>query len=237
MNLHFGHLLLIAHLFFSLNFISYTMAASTPSSPPPPNYYELLGISPSASEQEIHYAYKKLAQKCHPDKGVCSDDKMKAIGQARRILSDPKSRSKYDNTIRDYLAKTRKVTNPSPVVNTVKSSVTPQGVYKKPTVKPLDPNTYKPEDIKTWPNAEGKAKMQEFDSKKSRPVYSTDKNGNVIFPDLKSKTANPSSGVQANWNRRPNSDPTKIYKQVEAMGAPCMSVSDIERILNEANKN
>ena len=68
------------------------------------NLYDILGVSKTASEDEIKKAYKKLAIKYHPDRqGGKSDkekqeaeDKFKEIGAAYAILSDPQKRQRYD---------------------------------------------------------------------------------------------------------------------------------------------
>lgn len=59
------------------------------------NYYEILGISKNASQDEIKKAYRKLAHQHHPDKG--GDAQMfKEINEAYQILSDQQKRSQYD---------------------------------------------------------------------------------------------------------------------------------------------
>ena len=63
------------------------------------DYYDILGISKSASQEEIKSAYKKLAKKYHPDlnKGdKVSENKFKEISEAYKVLGDQKSRSNYD---------------------------------------------------------------------------------------------------------------------------------------------
>lgn len=59
------------------------------------DYYEILGISKNANEQDIKRAYRKMAHEHHPDKGG-SSDKFKEINQAYEVLSDPKKRQQYD---------------------------------------------------------------------------------------------------------------------------------------------
>ena len=59
------------------------------------DYYECLGVSKNANEQDVKRAYRKLAHEYHPDKGGNSD-KFKEINQAYEVLSDPKKRQQYD---------------------------------------------------------------------------------------------------------------------------------------------
>ncbi|KAI9281732.1 hypothetical protein BC943DRAFT_362838 [Umbelopsis sp. AD052] len=64
------------------------------------DYYSILRVESSASEQDIRKAYKKLALKWHPDKNPSNADaaeKFKEICQAYEILSDPEKRRTYDN--------------------------------------------------------------------------------------------------------------------------------------------
>ena len=59
------------------------------------DYYNILGISRNASQEEIKKAYYKLAHKYHPDKGG-DKTKMKEINQAYQILSDKEKKEQYD---------------------------------------------------------------------------------------------------------------------------------------------
>jgi len=62
------------------------------------DYYKILGVSRSASDDEIKKAYRKLALKFHPDKNKAKDaeERFKAIAEAYEVLSDKKKRDVYD---------------------------------------------------------------------------------------------------------------------------------------------
>ncbi|PIU50158.1 MAG: cytochrome C biogenesis protein, partial [Desulfobacterales bacterium CG07_land_8_20_14_0_80_52_14] len=68
------------------------------------DYYETLGVSQNASQEEIQRAYRKLARKYHPDinKGAGSEDKFKEINEAHEVLKDPEKRRKYDQLGRHW---------------------------------------------------------------------------------------------------------------------------------------
>ncbi|CAI7442797.1 CPS_collapsed_G0049050.mRNA.1.CDS.1 [Saccharomyces cerevisiae] len=58
--------------------------------------YDLLGVSPSANEQELKKGYRKAALKYHPDKPTGDTEKFKEISEAFEILNDPQKREIYD---------------------------------------------------------------------------------------------------------------------------------------------
>ena len=60
------------------------------------NYYIILGINSGATENEIKEAYRRLAQKYHPDHYGRDASRFLKIQEAYRVLSDPQQRKKYD---------------------------------------------------------------------------------------------------------------------------------------------
>ncbi len=60
------------------------------------DYYEVLGVSKSASADEIKKAFRRLAVKYHPDKEGGDEAKFKEINEAYEILKDPSKRQRYD---------------------------------------------------------------------------------------------------------------------------------------------
>ncbi len=62
----------------------------------PNDFYQTLGVSRSASADEIKRAYRKLAHQHHPDKDKGNESKFKEINEAYQVLSDPQKRQQYD---------------------------------------------------------------------------------------------------------------------------------------------
>lgn len=63
------------------------------------DYYEVLGLSKGASDDDIKKAYRKLAKQYHPDLhpgDKACEEKFKEIGEAYEVLSDPDKKAKYD---------------------------------------------------------------------------------------------------------------------------------------------
>ncbi|MFI1915516.1 molecular chaperone DnaJ [Nocardia sp. NPDC020380] len=63
------------------------------------DFYKELGISSSATQDEIKKAYRKLARDLHPDKNpgdATAEERFKAVSEAHAVLSDPEKRKEYD---------------------------------------------------------------------------------------------------------------------------------------------
>lgn len=78
-------------------------ADMTNSDDSPKNHYELLGVKPTASAQDIRRAYRELSKLYHPDTtelaGAIATQKFQALNEAYGILSNPEQRLTYDEQI------------------------------------------------------------------------------------------------------------------------------------------
>ncbi|QLY30806.1 molecular chaperone DnaJ [Nocardia huaxiensis] len=67
------------------------------------DFYKELGISSSATQDEVKKAYRKLARDLHPDKNpgdTKAEERFKAVSEAHSVLSDPEKRKEYDEARR-----------------------------------------------------------------------------------------------------------------------------------------
>ena len=62
------------------------------------DFYEILGVPRTATQDEIQRAYRKLARQHHPDvnKDPGAEDRFKEVSEAYDVLSDPQTRRRYD---------------------------------------------------------------------------------------------------------------------------------------------
>jgi molecular chaperone DnaJ len=64
------------------------------------DYYEVLGLSRGASEQDLKSAFRRLAKDCHPDRNggdKSSEQRFKELNEAYEVLKDPQKRAAYDH--------------------------------------------------------------------------------------------------------------------------------------------
>src|SRR5437879_6420994 len=68
------------------------------------DFYQILGVPRTASQDEIQRAYRKLARIYHPDvnRDPGAEDRFKDISEAYDVLSDPQTRRRYDAFGRDF---------------------------------------------------------------------------------------------------------------------------------------
>jgi curved DNA-binding protein len=69
------------------------------------DYYQILGVAKTASDEDIKKAYRKLARKLHPDLNPNDKEahqKFQKVNEANEVLSDPEKRKKYDQYGKDW---------------------------------------------------------------------------------------------------------------------------------------
>lgn len=69
------------------------------------NPYNILGVSPTASTEEIKKAYRVLAMRHHPDRNAheSAETRFNAIKVAYELLSDPKKRAEYNQSLNNRI--------------------------------------------------------------------------------------------------------------------------------------
>lgn len=101
--------------------------------PPPPNYYQLLGLPVNASTEQITAAYRTLAKQHHPDRGGDAHQ-FQEIKNAYATLTDPTARQQYDQSIN--IAPPRPIYRPP---QTASSQPTSASGYPYTTPQQSDP--------------------------------------------------------------------------------------------------
>ena len=61
------------------------------------NYYDVLGVKKTATQDEIKKVYRELCKKYHPDKNNGDDSKIREINEAYAVIGDEEKRKEYDN--------------------------------------------------------------------------------------------------------------------------------------------
>lgn len=77
------------------------------------NYYEVLGVQPNATQEEVKRSFRELSQVFHPDVGG-SLEKQQEIAEAYNTLKDPEQRRIYDNKIDNQLSNKEKTQTHNP---------------------------------------------------------------------------------------------------------------------------
>ncbi|XP_078247491.1 dnaJ homolog subfamily B member 12 isoform X2 [Pogona vitticeps] len=95
------------------------------------DYYEILGVSRDASEEDLKKAYRKLALKFHPDKNHApgATEAFKAIGNAYAVLSNPEKRKQYDQFGDAKVSPTRHGHGPTDFNRGFEADISPEDLF------------------------------------------------------------------------------------------------------------
>jgi curved DNA-binding protein CbpA len=151
------------------------------------DYYKVLGISRTASVDEIKKAFRELAKQYHPDLNKTTDtDTFKRISEAYDVLSDPVQRNKFDasNPFAGVSLKERSKLKSKARVNTA---------FVKQEKNPLEDDPF---DIQEWTNAHygpGEAQREEFLKQKMQEAQQKG------YQNLNDAGA---AGSWSNWSKR-----------------------------------
>ncbi|XP_077206562.1 dnaJ homolog subfamily B member 12 [Paroedura picta] len=95
------------------------------------DYYEILGVSRDASDEDLKKAYRKLALKFHPDKNHApgATEAFKAIGNAYAVLSNPEKRKQYDQFGDAKISPTRHGHSPADFHRGFEADISPEDLF------------------------------------------------------------------------------------------------------------
>ena len=113
-----------------------------------PNHYQTLGISPTASKDEIKKAYRQLALQFHPDRNKSPDahEKFIEINEAYLILFDEEARAKYDREYKYYYGQKAKTEQTS---SSYQEKTNQEKEYKHTYSSKREPQ-FEDEDLNQW---------------------------------------------------------------------------------------
>ncbi len=116
-----------------------------------PTYYEILGLPPAATPDDIKRRYRELARRCHPDVSHTPDsaNRFREINEANSVLSDAGKRANYDARLKLAELKRKRVADGGSQAADRRPPNNPatQGSRKPPTTdrqRPNDPSTQRP---------------------------------------------------------------------------------------------